>query len=183
MEHLVSIRKPSRSDINTMDGLVNLIKGSLAEHYYVKYNWEYNDVDMKKHYEDGSFDAYCVNQNKSMKKTKKRDDESIFIDTIKNECKEWCCVSFCKPIIFIRKTYIEVDFDGTETKRLHEGFEQDTLFDFYETENNYSIEKEIMEKIDYQEIVNFVKTHTQEEVIDKYACDDDNKEDFWWDYV
>lgn len=183
MEHLVKIRKPSMSDINTMDGLVNAIKGYLAQHYCVKYNWEYADVDMNKKYQEGSLEAYRVEQNKCIKKTKKRDDESIFIDTIKNECKEWCCVSFCKPIIFIRKTYIEVDFDGTETKRLHEGFEYDLLFDFYETENNYSIEKEIMEKIDYQEIVNFVKTHTEEEVIDKYASDDNQKEYFWGDYV
>lgn len=183
MEHLVKVQKPFLADIITMDDLVNLIKSSLASHYSVKYTWDYNDVDMKKYYVDGTLEAYQQEQNINIKKTKNRDDLSIFIDTVKEECDYLCCISICSPIIFVHKTFIECDFDGEEVKRNHYGFENDTLFDFYETEYNYSIEKEIIKKINYQEIVDYVKTHTDEEVIEKYSCDEDNKKDFWSYYV
>ena len=158
--------------IKTTDEILESIEQILAQHYYVKYYWDYNDIDMEMEYKVGTEEHYLKYQNYEIKRVKEKDDTNIFIETIIEELKDWYCLpigEFHKPLSLERDNLIFISFDV-----VNECFNELT------TEDEVDIEEGFANLINFKNIVDYVKTHSIDEIMKKFPCELGNDDYFYW---
>lgn len=158
--------------IKTTDEILEFIEQILAQHYYVKYHWDYNDIDMEMEYKVGTEEHYLKYQNYEIKRVKEKDDTDIFIETIIEELKDWYCLpigEFHKPLSLERDNLIFISFDIVNE-----------CFNKLTTEDEVDIEEEFANLINFKNIVDYVKTHSIDEIMKKFPCELGNDDYFYW---
>ena len=158
--------------IKTTDEILESIEQILAQHYYVKYYWDYNDIDMEMEYKVGTEEHYLKYQNYEIKRVKEKDDTNIFIETIIEELKDWYCLpigEFHKPLSLERDNFLFFSIDIVNE-----------CFDELTTEDEVDIEEGFANLINFKNIVDYVKTHSIDEIMKKSPCELGNDGYFYW---
>ena len=169
--NIITVYKYSGS-IKTTDEILESIEQIVAQHYYVKYYWDYNDIDMEMEYKVGTEEHYFKYQNYEIKRVKEKDDTNIFIETIIEELKDWYCLpigEFHKPLSLERDNLIFISIDIVNE-----------CFNKLTTEDEVDIEEEFANLINFKNIVDYVKTHSIDEIMKKFPCELGNDGYFYW---
>lgn len=158
--------------IKTPDEVLEIIEQILVQHYYVKYYWDYNDIDMEMEYMVGTEEHYLKEQNYEIKRVKEKDDTNIFIETIIEVLKDWYCLpigEFHKPLSLERDNLLFISFDIV-----------DECLNEVITEDEVDIEEGFANSINFKNIVDYVKTHSIDEIMKKFPCEFGNDDYFYW---